>query len=272
MRIAILADIHGNLPAFEAVLIHVRQQAPDLIIIAGDVVIGAPDSAACWQLALSLACPMVRGNHERYLSYFGTAKGDPAWQTEQFTPVQWAVAQFTPSERAAIAELPLTLSLPEAPELLIVHAAAQSDRENLPPYKPDAEIAAMFPNVAERWIVRGHDHLARTHIWRDKTIVTTGAVGLPMDGNAAAQYMLLDATGQGWHVQHQAVAYDLQATLERFAVTRYVEKTGVMGRLFLREAATATPHFVPFLRLYQQWSKTEAISLREALDRYLNRY
>jgi len=128
MRIAILADIHGNLPAFEAVLVHVRQQAPDLIVIAGDIVIGAPDSAACWQLAQSLACPMVRGNHERYLGHFGTEQGDPAWQTEQFAPVQWAVAQFTAQERAAIANLPVALQLPEMPNLLVVHATARSDR------------------------------------------------------------------------------------------------------------------------------------------------
>ncbi|MEZ4735864.1 MAG: metallophosphoesterase family protein [Caldilineaceae bacterium] len=272
MRIAILADIHGNLPAFEAVLHHLRQQAPDLIIIAGDVVIGAPDSAACWQLAQSLACPMVRGNHERYLSDFGTAQGDPAWQTEQFLPVQWAVAQFTAVERSAIAALPLTLALPAAPDLLVVHAGVRSDRENLPPYKADAEIAAMFPKVPQRWIVRGHDHLARAHTWREKTIITTGSVGLPMDGNTAAQYTLLDATPQGWCVYHQAVEYDVRKTLDRFAVTNYVAQTGVMGRLFLRETATATPHFVPFLRLYHQWSQETPLSLQDALDRYLNHY
>lgn len=272
MRIAILADIHGNLPAFEAVLHHVRQQAPDLLIIAGDIVIGAPDSIGCWQLAQSLACPIVRGNHERYLAHIGTAQGDPAWLSEQYKPVQWAAAQFTTVERAAVAALPLTLALPVAPDLLVVHASARSDRDNLPPAKPDAEIAAMFPNVQERYIVRGHDHLARTQLWRDKQIITVGSVGLPMDGSTAAQYLLLHATPQGWAVQHQAIAYDLDLTLERFATTRYVAETGVMGRLFLREAATATPHFVPFLRLYQQWTQTAPLSLQAALDRYLNHY
>ncbi|MBX3013205.1 MAG: metallophosphoesterase family protein [Caldilineaceae bacterium] len=272
MRIALLADIHGNLPAFEAVLQALRQQAPDLIILAGDMVVGAPDSMACWQLARSLQCPMVRGNHERYVGCFGTAQGEAIWQTEQFAPVQWAVAQCSAAERAAIADLPLALTLPEAPNLLVVHAAVRSDRENLPPHKADAAIAAMFPNVQEQWIVRGHDHLARTHPWRDKTIVTTGSVGLPMDGNAAAQYTLLDQTSQGWHVQHQIVDYDLQATLRRFADTRYVEQTGVMGRLFLRETATATPHFVPFLRYYHQWSQVEPLSLQAALERYLTHY
>lgn len=272
MRIAILADIHGNLPAFEAVLRHVRQQAPDLMIIAGDIVIGAPDSVACWQLAHSLGYSIVRGNHERYLAYVGTPQGDPAWLSEQYQPVQWAAAQFTATERAAVAALPLTLSLPYILDLLVVHASARSDRENLPPAKLDTEIAAMFPSVQARWIVRGHDHIARTHLWRDKQIITVGSVGLPMDGNTAAQYLLLDATPQGWQTHHQAVDYDLNLTLQRFAATRYVAETGVMGRLFLREVITAAPHFVPFLRLYRQWTEEATLSLSAALEHYLNHY
>lgn len=272
MRIAIFADIHGNLPAFEAVLRHVRQQAPDLVIIAGDIVIGAPDSVACWQLAQSLGCPIVRGNHERYLAYVGTAEGDPVWLSDQYKPVQWAAAQFTTAERAAVAALPLTLVLPIAPDLLVVHATARSDRENLPPAKADADIAAMFPTVQERWIVRGHDHIARTHLWRDKQIITVGSVGLPIDGSTAAQYLLLDAMPHGWQAHHQAVDYDLNLTLQRFAATSYVAETGVMGRLFLREVVTAAPHFVPFLRLYQQWTKEAPLSLGDALERYLNHY
>jgi predicted phosphodiesterase len=51
MRIAVLADIHGNLPAFEAALAHSRRQAVDHLVIAGDLINGAPDSRLCWQLA-----------------------------------------------------------------------------------------------------------------------------------------------------------------------------------------------------------------------------
>jgi predicted phosphodiesterase len=54
MRIAILSDLHGNLPAFEAALDHARKHKPDAMVIAGDTIIGSPDSAACWQLARSL--------------------------------------------------------------------------------------------------------------------------------------------------------------------------------------------------------------------------
>src|SRR5512138_2161712 len=99
MRIAVLADIHGNLPAFEAALKHASQQKPDLMILAGDVVIGAPDSKDCWSLALSLGCPILRGNHERYAAHFGTPQAAPQWTEEQFTPLQWAVAQLSEQDR-----------------------------------------------------------------------------------------------------------------------------------------------------------------------------
>jgi hypothetical protein len=56
MRIAILCDIHGNLPAFETALDHAANLAPDLLIIAGDMVCGCPDSDLCWQRALDLDC------------------------------------------------------------------------------------------------------------------------------------------------------------------------------------------------------------------------
>ena len=84
MRIAVLADIHGNLPAFEAALKHVAHQKVDQMILAGDIINGAPDSKACWALALSLGCPVLRGNHERYAAHFGTPQASPDWLMEKF--------------------------------------------------------------------------------------------------------------------------------------------------------------------------------------------
>jgi predicted phosphodiesterase len=68
MRLALLSDIHGNLPAFEAALAHATQQGYDQMVILGDVVVGAPDTADCWPLAKSLDVPIVRGNHGRYVA------------------------------------------------------------------------------------------------------------------------------------------------------------------------------------------------------------
>lgn len=272
MRIAVLSDIHGNLPAFEAALDHARQHKPDLMVIAGDIIIGSPDSAACWQLARSLGCPILRGNHERYAAHFGTPAAHPDWTTERFTPLQWAVNQLTAGDRRQMEQLPRHLRLPEAPDLLIVHASFRDDHDTIAPYTSDAQLEEMFPGVQERFIVRGHNHYGQLRLWKDGWIVTASSVGLPLDSSPTAQYLLLDQTKTGWRIMHQSVPYDLDAVIRRFYDTGYLEATGTMGRLFFREVTTASHHLVPFLRLYARWQKEGDITLRQAEERFFNHY
>jgi predicted phosphodiesterase len=269
LRIAILADIHGNLPAFEAALEHVATQHVDQLVIAGDVVIGSPDTVACWQLARSLGCPIVRGNHERYVAHYGTPAADPDWSTDRFAPLAWAARQLSAGDRQEIERLPLHLRLPDAPDLLIVHASLRNDRDTIMPYTPEAELATMFDDTAEHMIVRAHNHIAQIRPWGERTIVTTGSVGLPLDGSPTAQYAVLEHGASGWRCVHHAVPYDLDATLRRFHDTGYLDATGVMGRLYLREVATASHQVVPFLRAYRRWSAAGDLSLDAALVHFL---
>lgn len=272
MRLAILADIHGNLPAFEAALKHVAQQKVDQIILAGDMIIGAPDSAECWKLAQSLGCPMLRGNHERYIFHYETPAAAPEWSTERYTPLHWAFAQIPAQERQRMAQLPLNLRLPEAPNLFVIHASERNDSDTVAPHTPEEQLLDMFPTAQDRFIIRSHNHYAQTRVWERGFIISNGSVGLPLDGNPTAQYLLLDQNKDGWHVRHQSVPYNLDATINRFYDTGYLSTTGAMGRLFFREVVTATQQIVPFLRLYAQWSKEGNISLTQAVERFLNQY
>jgi predicted phosphodiesterase len=270
IRIAVLADIHGNLPAFEAALKHVSQQKVDQIIVAGDVVNGSPDSKACWTLALSLGCPILRGNHERYAAHFGTSKASPQWSMEQFAPLHWAVEQLSEQDRQFMEHLPLNLRLPEAPNLFIVHATERDDHDTIASHTPEHVLNEMFPTSQERYIIRAHNHFGQVRVWEKGFIVTCGSVGLPLDGNPAAQYLLLDQEKNGWNIHHQSVPYDLDATISRFHDTGYLSTVGPMGRLFFREVVTASQQIVPFLRLYTQWSKQGDISLSQAVERFLS--
>lgn len=270
LRIAILADIHGNLPAFEAALEHVHKQKVDQVILAGDIVNGSPDSKACWTLALSLGCPILRGNHERYVAHFGTSNASPLWSMDQFAPLQWTVEQLSEQDRQCMEQLPLNLRLPDAPNLFIVHATERDDHDSIASHTPEQALDAMFPTAQERYIMRAHNHCGQVHIWKKGFIVTSGSVGLPLDGNPTAQYLLLDQQKSGWEIQHQSVPYHLDATISRFHDTGYLSAVGPMGRLFFREVVTASHQIVPFLRLYTQWSKQGNMSLSQAVDRFLS--
>lgn len=275
MRIAVLSDIHGNEPALEAVLEHAEAQRPDLLAVAGDVVVGAPDSAACWRRVWELVqrgrARLVRGNHERYL--LAAAAGDPEFAAPNWAPAAWAAAQLTAAEREAARALPLAVAL--ADDLLLCHAAPADDYHHLHPSTPAAEVAAVFgdggaPGGGERTVVRGHNHLAFERRVGCTQVVALGAVGLPLDGAPLAAYGLLERTRDGWRVTHQRVRYDVDAAVRRFRDSGYLEAAGPVARLFQREVATGAHQLVPFMRFRRKL--TDGVSLDEALERFLRRW
>lgn len=268
MRIAVIADIHGNLVAFEAALNYIDTLNIDQLVIAGDVVNGAPDSGACWQLAQSLGCPILSGNQERYVTDYGTERADPLWETDRFGPLHWTLDQLSEVDRQAIALLPQTIQLPNFPELLIVHASARSDVDTILGYTPVEALPEMFPNVTAKWIVRGHNHVCASRFWDDRVIVTAGSVGLPLDGRTTAQFLVMDQTSDGWRIQHHSVPYDVKAAVQRFHETGYLVAAGPMARIFMREVVTASYTLLSFIKTCQSWDDQNQISLNEAVDRY----
>jgi|UniRef100_UPI00404975C2 predicted phosphodiesterase len=252
MRIAVISDIHGNLPALETALAAVEELKPDRLIVGGDVVDGAPDSAACWERVKQLQCPVLRGNHERYVFDFGTERADPIWATDQFAPLHYTHRSLSNAQRNELAALPMVWRSTEAPGLLVVHASARSDADSVLPHTSLVNLDAMFVGVTEELIIRSHNHISSTRDWRGRRIVTTGAVGLPLDGLAQVQFCLLTYENSKWQAEHHSVPYDVEATLGRFRDSGYLDETGPLGRMFMREVATGSHHVVPFLRYCRQ--------------------
>jgi hypothetical protein len=272
MRIAILADIHGNLAALEAVLERVETLKVDRLVVAGDIVVGAPDSLICWERVKALGCPVLRGNHERYVFDLGTERAKPEWSSRQFGPVQYAAAQLGEANRRELAALPTVLRIPDAEDLLIVHGSARSDNDLIFPYTSDEEITPMFAGCAERWIVRGHNHYAGVRLWGDRQIVTTGATGLPLDGTVKAQFVVMERHGRDWRTEHHAVAYDVAATLKRFRESGYLEEAGPIGRLFMREVETAAFHILPFQKFNTELVRAgRELPLEDAVEAFMRR-
>ncbi len=270
MRIAVMADIHGNLPAFEAALKHSRNLSLDLLVLAGDVINGAPDSRGCWDLAKSLNCPIIRGNHERYVGMFGRENAPPEWSTDRFAPVRWSAGQFSDVERQSLLDLPLEWTSLTLPDIYFCHSSKKGDSDLVAAYSTEAEIDRIFEPINAPLILRGHNHAPAIRPWKKSTIVTAGSVGLTLDGVPSAQYVVLTGDPGAWRIEHQSVEYDIDAALDRFKTSGYLEYAGPMAKLFYREVATASFQIVPFMRMYTLWLKQEPLSLDEALERYLN--
>ena len=268
MRLAVLSDIHGNLAALEAVLGHAEQERVDGYVVIGDVVIGAPDSVLCWERVTELQCPVARGNHEGYLAEFGTEEAPAAFLTPQFAPVAWTARRFDDETRRLLGDLPVSVKLPEIPDVRFVHASLRNDRDSVDAYTPETELAAMFSNLTERYVFRGHNHLAATRLWQQHIIHTVASVGVPLNSETKAQYALLEPRAGNWHPTFHAVPYDVEATLKRFHDTGYLEEAGPMAHLFYREVATATHQFNPFWRRYERYSESGRLGLEAAVRNF----
>src|SRR5690606_7069184 len=118
MRLAIFADIHGNLPAMEAVLADIDRLSVDQIIINGDLVNGGPFPREVLDIIYQRKLALIRGNHEQYVINY---HHDPAqFPLPQWHPVHWTYQQLNPDDIAFLEQTPESI---EFENLLIVHGA-----------------------------------------------------------------------------------------------------------------------------------------------------
>lgn len=213
MRIAALYDIHGNLPALEAVLVEVRQAKPDAVVIGGDVVAG-PMPRECLKLVRSLEMPIhcISGNGERVT--LGQRKGiEPTEVPGSFREViRWNASQLTDQDAQWIASWPKTLSLRD---VLFCHASPRNDVDVFTRQTPEEKIAPLFSQVRERTVVCGHTHMQYDRTIGNTRVVNAGSIGMSFQGTGAFWLLLGD------DVQLRRTEYDLGDAAKRIRATSY---------------------------------------------------
>lgn len=248
-RVAILADIHGNLPALEAVIADLKGQSVDQVVVAGDVINWGPFSAQVVERIIAAGWAVIRGNHEYYLLDYGTPRAPALWHDpDHFSTLPWLRRQLPERLRARIAAWPDTISLrpPDAPPLRIVHGTPRSPWEPLFPWATADELAPLLAGIAEETIVTAHIHMPIDMHRGRWHIVNPSSVGLPLDGTWDAIYLLLDGDADGWHATFRRVPYDIAPVYAEFARQGFVEECGVIGELILEEFRTSDLQIVPF--------------------------
>jgi predicted phosphodiesterase len=218
MRVAALYDIHGNLPALDAVLDDVRRAGVDAIVIGGDVVPGPMPRETVDRLQnLDVPAHFIHGNGDREI--LACLRGREMTTTpEAFRPVmRWVAAQLGPADAAAFATWPDTLlfEIDGIGEVLFCHATPRNDIEIFTRVTPDERVAPMFAGVTAPVVVCGHTHMQFDRVTLGRRIVNAGSVGMPF-GEPGAYWLLL---GSG--IQFQKTVYDLERAAARIRETAY---------------------------------------------------
>jgi predicted phosphodiesterase len=213
MRVAVLADIHGNLPALEAVLDDVATAGVDAIVLNGDVVAGPMPVETLDRLAaLGDRTVWVRGNADREVAdAYDGVPGDDLPDEARLT-ADYCAARLTPRHRDTLAGLPLSVTLEVAGlgPVRFCHATARGDTEMILVDSPVDRYRAAFAGTTEPTVVLGHTHMPFDRLADRRRFVNPGSVGMPY-GAAGAHWALL-----GPDVVLRRTGYDARAAAATF--------------------------------------------------------
>jgi len=220
VRVAALYDVHGNLPALEAVLAEVEQAQVDRIVLGGDVLAGPwPEETWARVAALGGRALVVRGNADRELD---------AWQ-----------------ELVRTWPLTVTLDVDGLGRVLFCHATPRSDEEILTAATPEGRVREALGGVDADVVVHGHVHVRYDRRAGACRVVNPGSVGLPYEGRAGAYWAVL---GPG--VEFRRTEYDVDAMVAAARAAGYEDVDARFGPSLLEPVApeTVTQHFEALAR------------------------
>ncbi len=236
MRVAAISDIHGNLPALEAVLAEIEREEVDAIVVAGDTISG-PWPVEVFDLVVRHEPTIVRGNADRIVIE----------RDDQYGPLAiWCADRLGAGRLEAASGWPLTqeLALDGLGRVLVCHSTPVSDDPIYTRLTPDDELVALLGPVEADVLVCGH-----THMQVDRTlasglrVVNPGSVGMPYEGERGAFWALL---GPG--IEFRRTAYDVEAAVGAIEVSGAPVEPNLLGYLLEPPDPSATAEYFESLR------------------------
>ena len=288
MKYAVIADVHGNLPALRAVLEDARRQGITRYLFAGDYCISGPQPEECVTAIREIpGAVVIRGNEEKYLENLDGQ--DPSrWTDGQMQISYWSYRNLGRKNLDYLLGLPYTADLEQ--DGVSIHMAHSSvaflgnhpfwtwnsctvaekvtaegavpeevleeirrDREQ------DPEFQRIVSELAPGVYIFGHSHVQWTYRDRDRGVylVNPGSCGLPLDGlRDSVPYTVLEISGKGEvGIEEKRVPFDKQAYISMLTRTGQFREANAWSRVILRELAFAREHIHYFLAFTEAYAK-----------------
>ncbi|MFI6759282.1 metallophosphoesterase family protein [Micromonospora sp. NPDC050417] len=231
--VAVLSDIHGVLPALDAVLAEPEVRAADRIVLTGDIAAGPQPVEVLDRLTgLDERVVWVRGNADRELVELRAGK-EPVIP-DPIAP--WAATQLRDDQLELLAGIPETVTMPVAGlgTVLFCHATPRDDEEVVLVDSRLARWAEVFTGLPDEveTVVCGHTHMPYVRLAHRRLVVNPGSVGMPY-GRVGAHWALL---GPG--VQLRRTAYDIEAACARVTAESGYPDAATWADYYLRSRAS----------------------------------
>jgi predicted phosphodiesterase len=290
LRLAILGDIHGNLPALEVVLTDIDRQAPDAVFLLGDLINRCPWTREVLDILRERDWLSVQGNHDLVLALLHTSEGWPLFNERQRFPiVHWTWEQLRPTDISYLLNLPhdLLIEIDGAPRLRLFHGLPGDPFAGIVAGTEEEEVANKIAIYDEPVIICGHTHQPLDRMIPGKMAVSDngpvpsfrqrvlnpGSVGMPYNGDPRAHYLLLDLVDENrrptWQPDFRRLTYDRKRVVRAFRSSGQMEANEAVSKLILRTLEDG----LPWVSDFPQWLRNQPPAFRSnpesAVDLYL---
>jgi predicted phosphodiesterase len=275
MKIAVIADIHGNYQALITVLDHLDRWNPDQVLVLGDIVNRGPRSKDCLHLIQERErlqdWLIIKGNHEGYVLQFL----DPAFsrtgpEFELRKVIFWTYQSLNESELKYLNELPekLRFDLKDGQSIVGYHASTAGDRVGIYPESTPGELKEKIDDSANLFLV-GHTHQPLIRLYNDTIISNVGSIGLPFDGDKRAAYGQFIYHNKEWKGEIIRVEYDLSEASKDYHETGFIPDGGPMAELILAELKLGWPQLSSWFGRYESLVMSGELSVKKAVESFL---
>lgn len=275
MKIALLSDIHGNLPALEVVLAHIDAWRPDVVIVNGDVVNRGPRPRACWEHIAERVREqgwlVTFGNHEEYTAaWLGPPRRLAPVEEELFRVSRWTCEQLGPAAVRSLTDWPadVVLTAPDGSRLAATHASRLSNTDGLLPWMSDEVVRERIAPESAVFAV-AHTHHFFTRTVDETLVVNSGSVGCPFDGDTRTGYAQVAWRPSGWRAELVRLPYDREQTRRDFETSGFMQEAGAAGRLMFREWEEARSHIPHWSRQYRARVLAGDLDVHASVQAYL---
>ena len=243
-RIALLSDIHGNAAALEAALADVRKASPNVIAVAGDLVLNGPRPGEVVDLVRELEAAgalVIQGNTDIAAADLDMTAAFPWFDEVPHTHVaaaEWTHEALSDEQLDFLRRLPAERRLNADDTLVLVcHASPGSQTAGLDADVDAATVVERVTRTDARLVVCGHTHVAHVRDLGWKQVINPGSCGYAFDGDSGASWALVTIDGDEVSTELRRTAYDAQAVSDELTAR------GILGDVY-RAATVRTGRFV----------------------------
>lgn len=279
-----VSDIHGNLPALNAVLTDAREKHVDRYIFLGDYCIGMAYPNEVAEKIRSIASAfVVSGNEDEAFLQYASIKQNEL-PKGQFEAGPWVYKALSDSNRSYLSKLPEEINIKEDshPPIFIFHkpqryftdmspcminpqffALGMDEKrfrqESFDTYSNailgcDTKLHATVMKLEKGVYIFGHTHIPLFWEREGRILINPGSCGLPLDFNREASYGILEWTDSSYQYELRRVAYDVHAVIDYTKKSSYAREVRVWSSVIIKELETTREQAIPFVQFAEQYA------------------